>query len=319
MAFSEAPVWPRLRVLLGQLAGLGAQRRQRGPLTPVGVEVLGRQPRAEGRADRRPLAVEDREPRRVAVAPLDDHVLAEHALRDEAEAQRRGLRPLVGRVALPLQPPVAERLEGVARQQEDRLGRLRRALQRTAEPDVTDLDHAVRGLNAQEAHDAGGRARTRRRRPRRSTDRSPPPAPQMPREALVVARERPVGQVLPEPRVGAVALSGGVQRVAVTSGVEPLEHHALAHDRGRVRQARGRREAVEVVAHRRSELQPGDVRALGPALAQEALELARDDVAGGQVRSGSASAPPPRRRFSRRSTKACTSGSLWTASETWRS
>jgi hypothetical protein len=57
-----------------------------------------------------------------------------------------------------VKPATPQHLEGVARQEEDRLGRLRRALQRAAEPDVADLDHAVLGLDAQEAHDAGREA-----------------------------------------------------------------------------------------------------------------------------------------------------------------
>ena len=59
-------------------------------------------------------------------------------------------------VALPLEAPVAEIVERVAREQEDRLGRLARPLQAQPEPDVPDLDDAVLGGDAQVARHAAG-------------------------------------------------------------------------------------------------------------------------------------------------------------------
>jgi hypothetical protein len=56
---------------------------------------------------------------------------------------------LVERVALPLQPAVTKIVEGVAREQVDRLGGGRRASQLWAEPDVADLDRAEGGLHPQ--------------------------------------------------------------------------------------------------------------------------------------------------------------------------
>ena len=85
-------------------------------------------------------------------------MLAEDALEGEAEALGGAARAGVGGVALPLQAAVAEAVEGLAREQVDRLGGRGRALQRGAEPDVADLDASVRGLDAQEADDAGGAA-----------------------------------------------------------------------------------------------------------------------------------------------------------------
>ena len=75
-----------------------------------GRRVLG-QPPLEVRADRRPLVVEHRVPRRVAVPSLDDHVLAEDALEREPEPFGRGARPGVQRVALPLHAPVPQLVE----------------------------------------------------------------------------------------------------------------------------------------------------------------------------------------------------------------
>ncbi len=140
----------------------GAQVGQPPALAAVGVEVLRRQPALERAARGRPLAVEQREPRGVAVAALDDHVLAERALVGEAEALGGPARARVGGVALPLQAAVAEVVEGVAREQVDRLGRGRRALQRGAEPHVADLDDRVARGDAQEA--------LAPRPPRRSSD-----------------------------------------------------------------------------------------------------------------------------------------------------
>src|SRR5258708_6571708 len=57
-----------------------------------GIEICRRQPRLIGRLDRRPLAIGHRKPRGVAVASLDDHVLAKRALVGEAEPQRGAFR-----------------------------------------------------------------------------------------------------------------------------------------------------------------------------------------------------------------------------------
>jgi hypothetical protein len=52
--------------------GCGGQLRQAHSLTALSVKILWREPTLEGGLDRRPFAIEDREPRRIAVAPLVD-------------------------------------------------------------------------------------------------------------------------------------------------------------------------------------------------------------------------------------------------------
>src|SRR5690349_24383997 len=101
----DAQVCPSDTSLHTLRSGSCAQRR---PLAAVVVEVLGRQPGLVGQADRGPFAIEDREPRGLAVAALDDHVLAEDALVGEAEALGGRARAGVGGVALPFQAPVSE-------------------------------------------------------------------------------------------------------------------------------------------------------------------------------------------------------------------
>src|SRR5215216_4382438 len=69
-------------------AQLTVEIAQRLPLPPVLVEILRRQPCLEVGTQRRPLMVQDGEPRCVAVVPLDDEVLVEGAFIEEAEAHR---------------------------------------------------------------------------------------------------------------------------------------------------------------------------------------------------------------------------------------
>src|SRR2546423_5535055 len=76
-------------------------------------------------------------------------MFAEDALEGEAEALGRAARRGVERVALPLEAAIAELIEGAGGEQVDRLRRGRRALQRRAEPDVTDLDRTVLGLDSE--------------------------------------------------------------------------------------------------------------------------------------------------------------------------
>ena len=108
------------------------QLRQAGSLPPVRIEIVGVEPSLEGRLQRRPFAVEDREPAGVAVARLVDGRLAEHALIGEAQALRRGARRRVQRVAFPLVAAIAELVEDPAHHQVHRLGRGRGALQGAA-------------------------------------------------------------------------------------------------------------------------------------------------------------------------------------------
>ena len=118
-------------------------------LAPGGVEIVGREPALVSGLARRPLAVEHGEPGGVAVAALDDHVLAEDALEREAEALGRALRGRVEVVALPLVAAIAEIVEDIAREEILRFGRAGRALQRGRVEDIADLDDAVWRVDAQ--------------------------------------------------------------------------------------------------------------------------------------------------------------------------
>src|ERR1700678_629913 len=113
------------------------------------IEIIPRKPAPVGRLARRPFAVEHREPRLVAVAALDDHVLAKDSLESEAEALRGATRRRVEGVALPLVAAIAERLEDVTREQILRLGRAGRPLHRRRVQDVADLGDPVRRIDAQ--------------------------------------------------------------------------------------------------------------------------------------------------------------------------
>ena len=84
--------------------------------------------------------------------------VAEPALVGEAEPGRGQPGGLVERVALPLVPAVAERVEDVVCQQVHRLGRARRALHRAGQHDAADLDHAVRRVDPHQRGDALGTA-----------------------------------------------------------------------------------------------------------------------------------------------------------------
>src|SRR5262245_37892494 len=86
-----APEMGRGRARLPQSRGppcLGLELAERAALEAHRVEVRRREPALEGRAQSRPLAVQDREPRRVAVAPLHHPRLPERPLVREAESLR---------------------------------------------------------------------------------------------------------------------------------------------------------------------------------------------------------------------------------------
>src|SRR3569623_1197793 len=92
-------------------------------LLALGIEILGREPTLEPGLEPRPVAIDHREPRRVAVLAFLDHVLAEHALELEAEALGRRLARRIAAVALPLEPAIAELVEDVPGMEEQRFGR----------------------------------------------------------------------------------------------------------------------------------------------------------------------------------------------------
>src|SRR5208337_1387311 len=89
------------------------EARQALLLPSLAIEVVAPEPALEGRLASRPFAVEHREPGGVAVAALDDHVLAENTLEGEAQALRRAPRRRVERVALPFVTAIAERIENI--------------------------------------------------------------------------------------------------------------------------------------------------------------------------------------------------------------
>src|SRR5437764_15178523 len=86
------------------------------------IEVFRREPARERLLARGPFAVEHGEPGIVAVAPLGDDVLPERALVGEPVAQRGVARGRIERIAFPLVPPIAERIERIAGEEVLRLG-----------------------------------------------------------------------------------------------------------------------------------------------------------------------------------------------------
>ena len=86
--------------------------------------VLITQPMLEPSPNRRPFRIQNRVPRRIAVLPLDHHVLAKHTLKTETQTLGRIFGAGVGVVAFPFQATVAEG-EGFLGQQVNRLGAFR--------------------------------------------------------------------------------------------------------------------------------------------------------------------------------------------------
>lgn len=103
-----------------------------------------------------------------------------------------GVDAIPARPLIRVQTTVAEVVERVIGEQEDRLGGPGRALQRRTEPDVTDLDAPMGGLDPQVGDDTAGAARgavDHREKQRVAGARdSREPGPQLAR-----ARVRPVG------------------------------------------------------------------------------------------------------------------------------
>src|SRR6185503_17607233 len=137
-------------------SGSAVKRAQADFLPSVDVEVLRCEPALEGALARRPFAVEHGKPGIVAVATFGDQMLAERAFISKAIAQRGRARGGVERIAFPLVAAVAERLEGVAREQILRLGAERRALQRRRIEHVADFDDAVLGADFHQREIADG-------------------------------------------------------------------------------------------------------------------------------------------------------------------
>jgi len=127
-------------------------------LPALGVEVFGGEPGLEGLFSCGPFGVEHAEPGGVAVAALDDHVLAEDAFKCEAEAQGGLAAGQVFGVALPLVAAVAEIFKDVPGHEVVGLSGGGGALQGGREQDVAHLDYPVGRVNAHVACVAGGLA-----------------------------------------------------------------------------------------------------------------------------------------------------------------
>src|SRR5215212_924152 len=166
--------------------------------------------------------IEDREPGRVAVHSLDDAMLIEDPLVDEAETAGRRAGGGVCGVALPFHAPVSEIVEGVRDEQEERLRRRRGALQIRTKPDVPNLDRTVIRLNAhQRGHALSPIARVRPDGEEEwvLTGRL---SAQM-RVELLLRGEGTVRQIVPDARSLRVAMAGREEGVGVCGGIERLD------------------------------------------------------------------------------------------------
>ena len=238
------------RLKLGEPAALAAVR----------VEVPGVEPGLEGGPRGRPFAVQQGVPGRVAARTLDDHVLARHALEGEAEPLRRPARADVGGIALPLDAPVAQVLEGVAQEEVDGLGRRGRALEAGPEPDVPDLQAAVGGLDAQ-VGDEPTRASAGRFDDRQE-ERVVRARPVLEPGAELAGGEGPVGQEAPEVGVGAGTLRGREEGVGVRGRIDGDEFDATAGERPPPRRTRPRPRG-QVAGARRARPRPSRSAAAG--------------------------------------------------------
>src|SRR5882757_10319330 len=95
-------------------SGFCAEADQAAALPALAVEIAGVEPRLEGGAQHRPFAVDDREPRRVAIAAACDHRLPEQPFIGEAEPGGGGAARQVQRIAFPFVAAVAELVEDAA-------------------------------------------------------------------------------------------------------------------------------------------------------------------------------------------------------------
>src|SRR3984893_17869096 len=103
----------------------------------------------ESGLDRRPFAIEDREPRRITVAPLVDVGLTPDALECEAEPGRCCPRSGIERIALPGVAAIAEFIKGVPHHQVHRLGCGNPTLKCRRVNDTANLDATSGRVNIQ--------------------------------------------------------------------------------------------------------------------------------------------------------------------------
>src|SRR5215216_3986858 len=113
---------PRWR--LDSVAGAGGGQRaveitERLSLLSLCIKIRRIEPGLEVGAQRGPFMVQDREPGRVAVHALDDAMLVEDPLVDEAETTGRGAGAGIGGVALPFHAPVSQMVESMCDEEEE--------------------------------------------------------------------------------------------------------------------------------------------------------------------------------------------------------
>jgi len=134
-------------------------------LAAGGVEVRRIEPSLKRLLPCRPLAVEHREPRRIAVPTFRYHVLPEDALIREPKPSRGPAARKVLRIALPLIAAVAQALKNVPGHQVHGLGGGGCALQCWRQQDVAYLDYPMRRFGTHKAgptHGSAGRRRQNR-------------------------------------------------------------------------------------------------------------------------------------------------------------
>src|ERR1700687_4203332 len=107
-------------------ANLGAWHRiqpgERRLLPAMLIKICGVKPALKIRPSHRPLRIEHGESCRVAISPLDDHVLPENPFEPEAEAQRCPPRRCIQGIALPFVAAVPQVLENMTRHEIHGLG-----------------------------------------------------------------------------------------------------------------------------------------------------------------------------------------------------
>src|SRR5215469_3716487 len=127
----------------------GGELRKAGYLTASSVKIFRREPVLESNLDRRPFAIEDREPRCITAAPLVDVGLPPDALEFEAEPGCSCPRSGIERIALPSVAAVAEFIKDVPHHQVHRLGCGNPTLKCRRVNDPANLDATSSGVDIQ--------------------------------------------------------------------------------------------------------------------------------------------------------------------------
>ena len=109
----------------------------------------------------RPVRVQHRAPRGVAIAPLYQTILPEDPLEAEAQPHRGHLGPCVQTLALPLHTPVSQPVNALASHQANDPRVHPGSLRRGGVPDAAELESATDGNHVHEGCHTGSR-KTRR-------------------------------------------------------------------------------------------------------------------------------------------------------------